>query len=375
MTNQYRAGKKALVIGGGAPNSTLIAGALTAFIDEGIEFDVISASGAGVLMGLLYQAPLDCTPREALVRWAEVGVADSIYKMFPVNYKIFNKPGQGARSFRDQAPAQMPQLAGLPNMAAASGMPGNPFLDVFTQRFTEASGAWSDWMHLMLSAMSPSDLSSKSLGLCAHHPFLEQAIDFDAIARMKPEFYINAYNMNKAEMQIWDKDEIAPINVRAALSFPFLYPPTEIDGDDYIEGAALDTLNFNPLTTGGKHDDIDTLVVLDILGEDRLIRKPRNLYDAWVRSIITPLVKISKTEMRLFELEHNTNPDTGEPLRRLLKVDLMSGIPDEHWPEVLDWSASNMQLLFDVGYRAGKAFCREHGESLQNAFEGTPLAA
>ncbi|WP_245192101.1 patatin-like phospholipase family protein, partial [Herbaspirillum sp. 3C11] len=365
----------ALVIGGGAPNSTLIAGALTAFIDEGIEFDVISASGAGVLMGLLYQAPLDCTPREALVRWAEVGVADSIYKMFPVNYKIFNKPGQGARSFRDQAPAQMPQLAGLPNMAAASGMPGNPFLDVFTQRFTEASGAWSDWMHLMLSAMSPSDLSSKSLGLCAHHPFLEQAIDFDAIARMKPEFYINAYNMNKAEMQIWDKDEIAPINVRAALSFPFLYPPTEIDGDDYIEGAALDTLNFNPLTTGGKHDDIDTLVVLDILGEDRLIRKPRNLYDAWVRSIITPLVKISKTEMRLFELEHNTNPDTGEPLRRLLKVDLMSGIPDEHWPEVLDWSASNMQLLFDVGYRAGKAFCREHGESLQNAFEGTPLAA
>nr|WP_238534038.1 hypothetical protein [Herbaspirillum lusitanum] len=29
--------------------------------------------------------------------------------------------------------------------------------------------------------MSPSDLSSKSLGLCAHHPFLEQAIDFDAI--------------------------------------------------------------------------------------------------------------------------------------------------------------------------------------------------
>jgi predicted acylesterase/phospholipase RssA len=375
MTNQYRAGKKALVIGGGAPNSTLIAGALTAFIDEGIEFDVISASGAGVLMGLLYQAPLDCTPREALVRWAEVGVADSIYKMFPVNYKIFNKPGQGARSFRDQAPAQMPQLAGLPNMAAASGMPGNPFLDVFTQRFTEASGAWSDWMHLMLSAMSPSDLSSKSLGLCAHHPFLEQAIDFDAIARMKPEFYINAYNMNKAEMQIWDKDEIAPINVRAALSFPFLYPPTEIDGDDYIEGAALDTLNFNPLTTGGKHDDVDTLVVLDILGEDRLIRKPRNLYDAWVRSIITPLVKISKTEMRLFELEHNTNRDTGEPLRRLLKVDLMSGIPEEHWPEVLDWSASNMQLLFDVGYRAGKAFCREHGESLQNAFEGTPLAA
>ncbi|EJL92294.1 putative esterase of the alpha-beta hydrolase superfamily [Herbaspirillum sp. CF444] len=389
MTNQYRAGKKALVIGGGAPNSTLIAGALTAFLDEGIEFDVISASGAGVLMGLLYQAPLDCSPREALMRWAEVGVADSIYKMFPINYKIFKKPGQEARSFRDNVPSQMPSMPGMPGMASMTAMPGmpnmssmaagNPFLDVFTQRFAEASGAWNDWMHLMLSAMSPSDLSSKSLGLCAHHPFLEQSIDFDAIARMKPEFYINAYNMSKGEMQIWDKTEIAPIHVRAALSFPFLYPPTEIDGDDYIEGAALDTLNFDPLTSTpgkpGKHDDIETLVVLDILGEDRLIRKPRNLYDAWVRSIITPLVKISKTEMRLFELEHNTHPETGKPLRRLLKVDLMSGIPEEHWPEVLDWSSSNMQLLFDVGYRAGQKFCREHGESLQDAFEGASLAA
>jgi len=285
----------------------------------------------------------------------------------------------------------MPQMPGMPAMPGIASMPGmasmtgsNPFMDAFapfTQRFAQASGAWNDWMHLMLSAMSPSDLSSKSLGLCAHHPFLEQSIDFEAIARMKPDFYINAYNMSKGEMQIWDKQQIEPVHVRAALSFPFLYPPTEIDGDDYIEGAALDTLNFNPLMSKpgdpvpGKHDDIETLVVLDILGEDRLIRKPRNLYDAWVRSIITPLVKISKTEMRLFELEHNTNPQTGEPLRRLLKVDLMSGIPDEHWPEVLDWSASNMQLLFDVGYRAGQKFCREHGETLQNAFESAPLAA
>jgi len=345
-------------------------------------------------MGLLYQAPLDCSPREALMRWAEVGVADSIYKMFPINYKIFKKPGQEARSFRDNVPQQMPsmpQMPGMPAMPGIASMPGmasmtgsNPFMDAFapfTQRFAQASGAWNDWMHLMLSAMSPSDLSSKSLGLCAHHPFLEQSIDFEAIARMKPDFYINAYNMSKGEMQIWDKQQIEPVHVRAALSFPFLYPPTEIDGDDYIEGAALDTLNFNPLMSKpgdpvpGKHDDIETLVVLDILGEDRLIRKPRNLYDAWVRSIITPLVKISKTEMRLFELEHNTNPQTGEPLRRLLKVDLMSGIPDEHWPEVLDWSASNMQLLFDVGYRAGQKFCREHGETLQNAFESAPLAA
>jgi len=363
MLNQVGEKKKALVIGGGAPNSPLIAGALAAFLDHEVEFDVISASGAGVLMGLLYKAPKNYAPREALARWAEVGVADTIYKLFPVNYKIFQKPGAKAMQYRS---ALQPSEAPVTN---------NPFVDAITQNFTQnlaqASGTWKDWMHLVQSSLSPSDLNAKSLGLCAHLPFLEQSIDFSAVATMQPAFYINAYNMTQGRMQIWGKEEIQPVHVRAALSFPFLYPPTEIDGEDYIEGAALDTLNFQPFETDADgqsmHDDVDTLVVLDILGDERLIRKPRNLYDAWVRSVITPLVKISKAETRLFELEHNTDPATGQPKRRMLKVDLMQGIPDGHWPEVLEWSASNMQLLFEVGYRAGEAFCREHAEVLQAA--------
>ncbi|WDZ94455.1 patatin-like phospholipase family protein [Herbaspirillum sp. WKF16] len=371
MGNPQGQGKKALVIGGGAPNSTLIAGALAAFLAEGIEFDVISASGAGVLMGLLYTAPRDASPREALMRWAEVGVADSIYKLFPVNYKVFKKPGSQAESYRDSVMAQMQKLPTLG---------GNPFADMFTQHFADASAKWNDWMHLMMSAMSPSDLNSGSLGLCAHLPFLEQSIDFDAVARMRPEFYINAYNIERQRMQIWNKDEITPAHVRASLSFPFLYAPTEIGGENYIEGAALDTLNFDPFIAGrdgapAREADVDTLVVLDILGEDRLIRKPRNLYDAWVRSIITPLVKISKAEQRLFELEHNTDPATGKPLRKMLKVDLMKGVPEQHWPQVLDWSATNMQLLFDVGYQAGLEFCRTHGDALGAPLKEAPLAA
>lgn len=360
MSNSQGRGKKALVIGGGAPNSTLIAGALAAFLAEGVEFDVISASGAGVLMGLLYTAPRDASPREALMRWAEVGVADSIYKLFPVNYKVFKKPGAQAANYRE---SMMAQMQALPSMGA------NPFAEIFTHHFAEASAKWNDWMHLLVSALSPSELNSGSLGLCAHLPFLEQSVDFDAIAAMRPEFYINAYNIERRRMQIWGKREIGAAHVRASLSFPFLYAPTEIDGENYIEGAALDTLNFHPFIPGDDgqpalHGDVDTLVVLDILGEERLIRKPRNLYDAWVRSIITPLVKISKAEQRLFELEHNIDPVTGMQRRKMLKVDLMKNVPEQHWPQVLDWSSSNMQLLFDVGYRAGLEFCRTHGDAL-----------
>ena len=353
MTQRNVAKKTGLVLGGGAPNSPLIAGALAAFLDQEVEFDVISASGAGVLMGLLYAAPLERTPREALKRWADAGVSDSIYKMLPINYKIFHKPGQEADAFRN---AFAPQTS-------------HPAFDSMRNVFN-GSAHWMDWSQLFVSTMSPSNLSAKSLGLCAHAPFLEGAIDFSAIASIKPEFYINAYNLNQHCMRIWGKREIQAPHVRAALSFPFLYAPTEIDGDEYIEGAALETLNFDPFVEGkGEHDDIDTLIVLDILGDDRLLRKPRNLYDAWVGSMITPLVKVSQNQLRLFELEHNTDRKTGQPKRRLLKLELMAAVPEQHLPYTMDWSTSNMQLLFDVGYKAATRFCRQHAGVLRHAEE------
>ena len=48
--------RTALVLGGGAPNMALMAGAVAAFVDRGVVFDVVSASGAGSLAGLLWLA-------------------------------------------------------------------------------------------------------------------------------------------------------------------------------------------------------------------------------------------------------------------------------------------------------------------------------
>ena len=41
----------ALILGGGAPNLTLMSGALAAFTEQRARFDVIGASGAGMLVG------------------------------------------------------------------------------------------------------------------------------------------------------------------------------------------------------------------------------------------------------------------------------------------------------------------------------------
>jgi hypothetical protein len=39
-------------------------------------------------------------------------------------------------------------------------------------------------------------------------------------------------------------------------------------------------------------------------------------------------------------------------------------MPPDHWPNVLDWSYSNLTTLFDVGFRAGKRFFAENKEYL-----------
>ena len=46
-----------------------------------------------------------------------------------------------------------------------------------------------DMAKLFLATLSPSDLSGKSLGMCAHLPFAEQVIDFDAIPSSSPSLY------------------------------------------------------------------------------------------------------------------------------------------------------------------------------------------
>ncbi|MFO1405873.1 MAG: hypothetical protein U1E96_15020, partial [Azonexus sp.] len=226
-------------------------------------------------------------------------------------------------------------------------------------------------------------------GLCAHVPFAESVIDFARLPHIPGQFYINAFNVDRGKMTIWDKEEVTPEHFRAALAFPLIYPPYRVDGQDYIEGAAIDTINFRALVAEkpsreqrsaktppktflyrgqeceqGLHEDVDTLVVFDILGSERLIQEPRNLYDAWVKSVITPLVAIARDDVKLFERVHNIDPNTGKAKRRLLKVPLLDGIEDDDWPDILDWSSSNLERLYEIGYRAGRKFCRENARIL-----------
>jgi predicted acylesterase/phospholipase RssA len=433
-----REGKHALVLGGGAPTLTLMAGALLALDELGVEFDVVSTSGAGMLVGLLYAAPKGGDRRAALRATVHLGVHDDIYRHFPINYKVFYKPGPLAEMWLK---TYMPWLQAMPQ-------------ETSEQRLLR------DLVHLWCASVSPSSLTPDSLGMCAPAPWLEEVVDFAALKRFAPDFFINAWNIRERRMRVFEKEEITPAHFRTALAFPLIYPPFELDGDWYIEGSAMDTLNLKGLLAYDRHYDqaypellraelarrwpeirryrdetglepreraqaieelvdeaewaaheaslrarvrgeaseralqeasatfaqveerelrsikavadaldyerksageinaISRIVVFDVLGTDRLVRKPRNLYDAWVLQMIVPLVSISNENIKAFERDYDY-PE-GHELKYLHRLRFDDQISHEDWPNVLDWSYSNLKTLFDAGYRAGRRFHAEH---------------
>jgi len=342
----------ALLLGGGAPTLTLEAGALAALHDNEVRFDIVSTAGAGMLVGLLFVAPKGTSPRQALESTKEMGVHDSIYDQFPVNFKVFHKPGAVADQWRRW-------LQSLPRL-----VPGQDL----------GSRLFADWVSLWFAAWCPSDLSGRSLGLCDHAPWIDEVVDFGKLKEFPGEFYMNAYCLDDHKMDIFDKYEITPDHFRAALAFPFIYPPFKLDGKTYIEGSAIDTLCFHGVLEYYEKKEkkkdrlkpLDHIVIFDVLSSDKIIREPRTLYDAWVQSIMIPLVEIAKDDVELFKHRHkdkwaNKWGKDGEEFLLQVKFD----IPEAHWPNVLDWSYSNLSRLYDIGYEAGLRFYEEHGDKLK----------
>ncbi|HEX5802502.1 MAG TPA: patatin-like phospholipase family protein, partial [Azospira sp.] len=220
---------------------------------------------------------------------------------------------------------------------------------------------FADWVGLLFASACPTDLGPNSLGLCASVPFLEETVDFAALKQIAPAFYINAYNLSDRRMENFAKEAITADHCRAALAFPFLYPPYPIADPQtgiekfYYEGAAHDCLNYKALV---EHEpEVDRIVVFDVLGAEELMRTPRDLYDAWLLSIIVPLVEIARDDTKLFEAVHNA-----DGRRRLFKVPF--AIPPAQQAEALDWSRSNLETLFAIGQRSAQDYLAGDGKEL-----------
>jgi NTE family protein len=367
-------GKTVLAFGGGAPNFTLMAGALLCLHEHGLRPDVVSMAGGGSVLGLVYLAPKGMTREQALRNTVNFGVSDFIYAMLPINYKIFQKPGIRADRFRQRLAA-------------------NPFISPWLNQYymTNTQKLFSDWLQFIAAMMSPSDLGVQSTGLCAHAPFIENIVDFDRLKKLKIDAHINAYCIEDGRPRIFEKDEITVEHFRAGLSFPFFYPPFEIDGKHYFEGAAFQALNLKSVVeeliktsknereadeySNSSSDKKVRILVFDVLRAG-LITNPRNMWEAYGQSIMLPLIALADRELGIFEAwiyhgvfvdtmpylsgtstkidEHVRAQNVGRPNAGMYQVRL--AVPEAHARAALTWAKSSLEYLFDLGYRRACRF-------------------
>jgi predicted acylesterase/phospholipase RssA len=229
----------------------------------------------------------------------------------------------------------------------------NPFFSINPaneyQRFI------SDMYLYLLTAMTPGFMSPEQTSISRIAPFLESFIDFENIRNLEKDVYINALNVTDKRIEIFDKTEITMQHLIAGSSLFFICPQQKIDGKWYGEGSYLDSLNYKGLMESREEDDIETLVVMNILNKEALIRTPDSLYDAYNLSIMLPFITIAEDDTKLYEAKHKGN-------KNLLKVGFR--IPEDHAPSVMDWSASNFKRLRDIGYEAGMDFYKKHKKLL-----------
>jgi predicted acylesterase/phospholipase RssA len=328
--------KTALVISAGAPQAPLIAGAIHGLYDNGIRFNRIYASGGGALIAALLVAPKhrrgrNPTPAErlrALESIVEIGVEDAIFKVLPIGYKTFFKPGPFTAPFR--AWAKLFKLNGRVNGRRGSRL--EQLKDRYEEHILRAAlkpkdrehfkRLYDDWIDLLTALITPGTLTPDSLGLCEPFPLADDVVDFELLRRWKGTLSVPAYDLTldpqtrkhrgivqftnhpeKGEKQL-DAD-----GMRACFAAPFIYPPYRVDDGLYTEGAFEEPYNEDSgWVRDAARGQIRNVLILDILNrEEDLVREPLDLWDAYGSSIMTPVVAQAKTVRRMFSLLKQEN--------------------------------------------------------------------
>ena len=413
-SNKKRDSVAIAVFGAGAPHAGLMAGALAYMYRHSRKtFDVFFTSGGGALLGLLFVAPKGKRPDEALREVAEFGVDDRIYRVFPVGYKTFFKNSPFTDLFREWAQLYKRDVVPRP-------FPGEHPPAGYDPRQQRRRRLYNDWVDFWFSVLTPPTISSTSPGVCSHLPFLEAMVDFDRVNRalspsgfdftipvmlsLRPPiamylnygwFYVNAYNLDTKSIQQFSNamatdlrrsgqpDPLEPplgfagpltaAAIRAALSFPFIYPPQKVNGALYCEGAEVDPLNLPNVVSVVRRRDATLptsqralpkvrVFLFDILGalEKEIMFSPRDVWEAYGLSIVTPVVSLAK----MSETIYSKTPGLPELIRVPFEI------PKQRRDRPLDWSYGNTTALWDAGWEAGKKFLADHGDKLPERDDG-----
>ena len=259
-----------IVLSGWAPAMTLMSGAMLGFVEKGVEFDVISTTGVGALVGLLSLVPKNGTPKQALEELPNMFVSDLLYSVLPINFKVFNKFGPFSKPMRDLR-NRIPKITVDPKASS----PLSRFLN--------------DWVDLAFCALTPSTFELKSKGLISPSPEIENLVDFTKLKNTKSRFCVNAFNIDQRLLEIFDNTSTTADAYYATEAMPVLFAPHRMpSGDLYTTGATHDPTGLQAIWL--KHrDDLDAVVMLDPMSR-AIWRSPVNIHDAFQLMLMNPII-------------------------------------------------------------------------------------
>jgi NTE family protein len=329
----YEPSRLGILVGGGAPNMHLSAGALCAFYEKKISFDVIGASGAGALPGLLYAAPAKGSRVEALQESVNLNITNQIEALMPFNYKVFFKQGPFSE-IAWRAGQKLPRFS----MSAK-------------ERFSnDLKRLYNDALDLMITMLTPTTLNYFSKGMCSRVSMLDNIVAWDKLRDYPKEFYLNAFNLSTQKLEAFSQKDLTEERFWAALAMPWLFDPARVDGKLYTEGASHDPSGLEALglIARGSVGKLEKIIALETVGAD-LWTNPETIYEGLLMSIMEPIVSLAEivlTTYGWFEFQANElHPGSLPELYRL-----PFSLPDWETNNVLSWSYSNALTLWRVGH-------------------------
>ena len=325
-----------IVLNGTAPAMTLMSGAMIAFAEQGVQFDTISATGAGGLVGMLYLAPKGGKkPVDALRELPNLFVSDWLYRLFPVNFKVFQKYGPFAEHFWELR-KRLPQIYVAP------------------EERSEVKRFINDWIQLWATVLTPPSFRTARKGLMSHVPLIADLVDFVKLKAQPTKFYINTFSLRTRRLRIFDEQEMDADIFNAAQAMYMLFEPVRTANDLLITGATRDPTGLQAIWTrrpglAGK-PALARVLALDPVS-DAFWRMPENAYDAFQLMLMNPIAALQELMLNFYgwtEWEVNRVRTGGLPPLYRIPVE----INEQYYPRMLEWTHANAVKLQEIGREA-----------------------
>jgi predicted acylesterase/phospholipase RssA len=348
--------KRAIALSGGGPVAGIEIGALKAFEDNGIDFDIYSCACVGSWVGCLYNSLAKDSDRIKKIDQFfrdEIFIPDDIYESFPINYKVFRMDylNDYYRLLEKFFDFNTYTHLFLPERIAESGwnfMKNPPEgMDEFSYCISEAM-ALNPIVRFMAQLQYKIGKSGIA-GLISSDKFVDKFIDFEQLKKSDKIVYLNAYDLSEKKLRIFinrNNHKFNDIDADALMAGSSVLHYTEnrtIDGQryKYCEGAVIDTVNLDVLLD--EHQDLDEIWVVKIADYQEVL-PPKNLIDSELISVMLPFDTISDDDIKLFTYRLNEHNQKKKKKIQMITLDMRYGEVNYHW------NHSNLDHGIKAGY-------------------------